>query len=886
MNFTKKSFTLCFVFLFAYACGLPTLFAQSSNSKFTSAANAQAEQAELKAALALAPAERILKLKAFIEAHPLSKLSQHAAELIVSARAALGDEKLKAGDAAGGTEQFRLAIAESPLNASEKLFLEVISQIPTNLFLRGEAEAAMQAALDIEARVKDDPKRLLALAGFYLGIERGDEAGRLAELAIKLAPEMAAAHQALGAARHISLRLDEAATEYARALELDPNSTRSRRSLADLRRATGKPEEALTLYQAQLKLDPSDKISRSGIVLSLFDLEKKDEAERELAALLKDEPRHLAVMVGAAYWYAVHNEGARARELAQQAVSIESRYTWAQIALARAQLATKHPLEAERALRVAQQYGRFPTLDYELANALAASGFYEEAADQLAQSFNIKDAQIETQLAGRIPAQSANFIELLAPERRASIFQPLAADTNENARMLKALLAFKLALHGADGKQQPDVRETEIAAREFASGTDAMRVYRQLYVASRLVQARVALPLALELTNASIGGVEEGLNVPAPTFAILADELRDIRRQANAAGESAMLTEGSRNVLSNVLRGRIEDLTGWALFNLDKPGEAVLHLQRAVSVFPANTFQWRESLWHLGAAQQASGNAPAALEAYLKSYNRDAPDALRRKIIEALYRKINGSLAGLDARLGAEESANVSGNSSNASNAVAMNDTLANTQPPAPSSTPAPTATTEPSAVASSSQTTSTAPLTSEPASVLPTPTATSGSNDTAASTVANNSAPPDNSATATPTPEASPSPQPEATPRPTPTPTPAPVAPTSKPATPAASGSAAAASCVTSASTGVLTITNNGGAADVTITLQGIEGAGEVKVQTPFWADIAVFPKPRGDRPANTFEYSITSTSKKAGTFFVTFKSICGARTVIITVQ
>jgi hypothetical protein len=119
MNFTKKSFTLFLVFLLAYSCGLQTLSAQNSNSKSLSASGSQGEQEELKAALALAPAERIEKLKAFIEAHPLSKLSQHAAELIVSARAALGDEKLKAGDAAGGTEQFRLAIAESPANASE-----------------------------------------------------------------------------------------------------------------------------------------------------------------------------------------------------------------------------------------------------------------------------------------------------------------------------------------------------------------------------------------------------------------------------------------------------------------------------------------------------------------------------------------------------------------------------------------------------------------------------------------------------------------------------------------------------------------------------------------------------------------------------------------------
>lgn len=612
----------------------------------------ETEKSELEAALALPPDERIGKLKAFIKAHPRSALKTRAAELIVSARAALGDEKLKTGDAKGGMQQFQRAIEESPAHMSDKLFLEVVSQIPLNLFLRNERTAAREAARLIEAKVKDDPKRLLVIAGFYLNIEETDEVARLSELAIKLAPEMAAAHQALGEARRIALRLDEAAAEFARAFALDPKSVSARRGLADLRRATGKSDEALELYREQLKADPTDKLARVGVILSLFDTGKRDEAERELDAALKDEPRNLVLLVGAAYWYAAHNEPARAFEMAQKAVEIEPRYTWAHIALARALVGNKRPLDAERALRFARQYGQFPTLDYELASTLAAAGLYEEAAVELQRSFTIKDNQVETQLAGRTPARAASFIELLAPERRASIFQFTAADTEENARMLKGLLAFTAAIGSVTNPEKVKEEDALAGAQEFTAGEDAMRAYRQLYAASRLLQRGIGLQRVLELTEAATGGIEAALNVPVATVAVLADELRDIRTRAIAAGATPDVPTVPRIVLSNILRGRVEDLAGWALFNQDKAAEAVIRLRRATSVLPENTAWWRTATWHLGAALEASGNQQDALNAYLRSYNRNAPDPVRRGVIEALYRKVNGSLEGLDSRLG------------------------------------------------------------------------------------------------------------------------------------------------------------------------------------------------------------------------------------------
>ena len=601
--------------------------------------------------LVLPVAERVVKLKEFLDSHPESKERARAIEYLVSAHAAVGDQKLKNGDIAGGTEHLLRAIdAADPATTPDNLFNGVILQIPNNLYLRGERAAAFKAAENIETKFGSDPKRLLALAAFYLGLERGDEAIRIAETAIKLAPDLAEAHRIKALGLHVSLRLDEAADEYKRTLELDPASKVSRVSLADLYRASGKAEQALALYNEQLATDPKDRAARAGKVISLLELSRQDEANAELESALTAEPRNLPLLAGAAYWFSARGNNEKAFDLARRAVAVESRYTWAQIALAHAYLGSKQPLDAERAMRYARQYGKFPTLNYELANVLASMGLYQEAAEVLRESFAIKDDQIHTRLAGHLPASDASFIDLLAPERRAGIFQARSADTPENAKLLKALLALNSAIAPADGEK---VNETAAvaAAQEFASGTDNMRAFRQLYAANRLLRNGIGIPTVLELVAAARKASDDALTVPTVTMAVQADEFRELRAHAIASGNIPDVADAPRNVLINILKGRIEDLEGWALFNQEKYTAAMDHLKLATEILPAGTPAWRTAFWHLGAAHEQSGQNAQALDSYIKSYQGAEPDTVKRSIIEQLYRKVNGSLDGLDSRL-------------------------------------------------------------------------------------------------------------------------------------------------------------------------------------------------------------------------------------------
>ncbi len=625
-------------------------------------------------------------LKEFLDTHPKSKSRGRAKDLLLLTHAGLAEQKLKNGDTAGGIDQLLQVINEAELTLGDEAF-EAIAQFPRNLYLRGERDAALKAAQSIETKFGSDPKRLLAVARFYMEIERASEAVRIADTAVRLAPDLSEAHRLLAMGHHISLRLDDAVAEYKKALELDPNSKASRASLADLYRASGKAEEALALYNEQLLWDPKDRAARAGKVLALFELGRADEANSALEATLADEPRSLALLAGAAYWLAAHDKNDKAYELARKAVDVEARYTWAQIALARSLIALKRPLEAERAIRTARKFGKFPTLTYELANVLASMGLYQEAVDALRESFTIKDNKVETLLAGHVPASEPGFLELLAPERRAGFYQATAADTAANATTMKALLAFNAAITPSEGEK---INETAAvaAAKEFASGADSMRAFRQAYAASRLLRLGIATDTVLELVGEASKALDDAVKVPMLTMAVQADEFKDLRARSISSGNVPDVADAPQEVLANILKGRLEDIHGWALFNQEKYTEAITHLKQASEILPAETPAWRTAVWHLGVALEQSGEKEQALDAYIKSYRGGPPEAVRRAEIERLYKTVTGSLDGIEDRIAGTATAAAATSSSTPPASPTTTET-------APAPAPAPTTTPE-----------------------------------------------------------------------------------------------------------------------------------------------------------------------------------------------
>ncbi len=613
-----------------------------------------AADAEYQKAVEIADAgERIAALKQFAKSFAKSKRVPDAEAMIVTVQSQLGNDRLATGDIAGAVEQYKIAIADAPKPMPDQLFVDTLAKFPPNIFFRGAREEAFELAKLIEAKTGTSVNQLIGVATFYMSVENGSEARRLAEKAIKLDPASSSAYQTLGLASRMDFLLDESAAAYAKALELDPASLSARRGLAEMKRALGKSDEAVVLYQEILTTEPENLPASTGLILAMFEAGKRTEAEAELTKSLEANPGNIILQAGAAYWYAANGEGDKAVDLAGKAIATDPRFIWSHIALARGYIAQKNPTAAEKTLLAARRYGNFPTLEYEIASAKAAAGFYREAADELAKSFTVKDGVVSTNLGGRVTRGSKDLGELIGYERRASIFIPVSPDAAEVSNGLAALLEFKQEIDRAE----PDPAAVAKSVDKFVSGDDKMKIHRIIYAGTRLLDKKLALPKVLELAKAAPQALDTGLDAPDPAAAVMASELYESRTLAALRGEYINVPQVPRATLSSVLRGRVEELNGWTHFQMDDVAQATVHLKRAVGVLPVDSAWWRSSTWRLGTALTIEGKLPEALDMYVRSYRSgQPPDPLKYNAIEALYKRINGHTMGLEQRVGANPS--------------------------------------------------------------------------------------------------------------------------------------------------------------------------------------------------------------------------------------
>ncbi|HMO80740.1 MAG TPA: tetratricopeptide repeat protein [Pyrinomonadaceae bacterium] len=592
--------------------------------------------------------ERIELLEAFISDFPESERLSTVRESLGATRTARAEEFFKIGDFDEGARQLRLAFRDAPPPWSDRYFADVISQLPAMLFFRRYRESGLEIAAEIVEASEERPGHLVLLSGFFLSIEDGETAKRLIVRAIASGADSADSYIALGMAERLNFDLVAAERAYAEAAERSPGSTAAIRGLADLRRATGKPEEALELYRRLYEANSSDNSARTGVVMSLFESGKRDEAAVELEAAISADPTNIILIASAAFWHAANNEPETAIELAGRAIAHEPRYIWSHIALARALIAQKRPVEAERVLLAARKYGNFPTVAYEIALARMEAGFFKEAKDELKSTFEIRNGNLSARLGQRIERSSGSFDELLAPERQASIFVHRGPAAGNAGERLKALLSFSLAVED----ENSDEARLESAASNFIGSEDVIRPHRQIYAAARLLEAGKAPELAREIAMAATGGTETGLLAANPSAAVMADALYDGRRLAISRDQYVLVPEVPRQTLSAILRGRVEDLIGWSYLEEGNTEAAEVRLRRAISVLPERSIWWRESKWRLGHVLIARGEEKEALENYISGYDQERLNAEKYAVIESLYLKLNETVEGLEARIG------------------------------------------------------------------------------------------------------------------------------------------------------------------------------------------------------------------------------------------
>jgi tetratricopeptide (TPR) repeat protein len=664
--------------------------------------------------------ERIALLTQFIAAHKGGRAELRGREMLMQEYALKGEQALKEGVPGRASVDFKEVLEAAPAEITDPIFEKYIFPLPIAMNTFGYRLESVELMQAFEPRFKDDANRLVQIGFFYVQIEAPLEAVRILERAVRLAPDDHRAHNSLGNAYLINLRLDDAQAEFTRAIELDPRDEYANLNLANMLRAGGAYDKAVSFYRNQLRLKPDDADAHGGLALCLLALGRDEEADKEIAkstSLGKDNYRFFTEL---AFFYASRKKYKLAREMVNTAARIEPRYAWVHIAKANVDALEGQPGDALSTMIMAQQLGSFPTLNFELAKALISVDGYDQGLDVLNRVFSVSsDGDIEATIGGVMKSKSPRLDLLLDPERRASLFLSIQTSTSMQYRLAEELLRLdhyiKMAVKakaGSVARQKPATargaaprrpgagratpgqagRSTQTARR--GGGGDKAGVAAggsggesseadQIATRPRRAEGEAGNPPAQELSAGADAGLPgaEGLIAAVKLFTSLDDGRQAFRmvwasrklaeneialdaaielaRRALVMAEAATEPNGSmrdaplldRQGRLEVFRGRAEDALGWALLKKGDTRHAIDHLAKSVSIYPANV-ERRSAMWHLAVATEQAGDEAHALDLYIEAFDPNLPSAsVRRSQIEALYKKLKGTTAGLDERL-------------------------------------------------------------------------------------------------------------------------------------------------------------------------------------------------------------------------------------------
>lgn len=623
--------------------------------------------------------ERITLLEKFIAVNSGTSLETEARESLMREYALKGEQMLREANPQGATQAFKSAFRAAPAVINDKIFGQYIFPLPMAMNAFGFRIESADLMLSFEGRFKDEPNRLVEIGFFYVQIEAPFEAVRVLERAVQLAPQDHRAHNSLGTAYLINLRLDDAVAEFKRAVELDGADEYANLNLGNLARSTSDFEQAVSYYRRQIALKKDDAEARGGLAIALLALGRDEEAAPEIKRALELAPTDYRFLTQLAYFYTTRKKMALAKPLIEQALKIEPRYGWGFIVKANIDLADGNYGDALGTLISAQAHAGFSTLSFELIKTLMALDGYDQAIEVMSKSFKVNEAgEFETMLGGAVKARSQRLDILLERERQAALFLNEQATTTLQYRLAEALgridyystiaMAARKPNQAAGQRRRApkaaDQDELKTATRprrasenaallnaELSAGSDAglpgmtellraittfttlddgRQPFRMVWVSRKLTDSGIALDAAEQLARRAIE-VAQAATEPAGS-------MRD----------APLLDREGRRV---VFLGRAYDALGWVQLKKGDARGAVESLSKSVEFYPPSG-ERKSALWHLAVATQEAGNERQALDLYIASYDPNQPaSTVRRAQIQTLYKKLNGSLSGLDDKL-------------------------------------------------------------------------------------------------------------------------------------------------------------------------------------------------------------------------------------------
>jgi tetratricopeptide (TPR) repeat protein len=633
-------------------------------------------------------ATKIKLLEQMLAGNPPEPYNQQGREMLMREYALKGEQMLREANPKAALQAFKSAVNAAPAVINDKLFGQYIFPLPLAMSAFGYRTESVELMRFIEPRFEGDANRTVEIGFFYVQIEAPLEALRVLTHAVQLAPQDHRAHNSLGTAYLINLRLDDAAGEFQRALELDAKDEYANLNLGNLARAAGAYERAIEFYRRQLRLKPDDAEARGGMALAMFALGRDEEAQAEIkqTQALAGDYRFLTQL---AYFYTTRKKGQMARALVEQALKLEPRYGWALITKGNIDLLEGKYGDALATLIQAQAQASFPTLTFELVKALMSLDGYDQALEVMSKSFTVNDAgEFEAMLGGAVAARSPRLDTLLERERQAALFINDQPTTQLQYRLAETLGVMDYYIKQAAtakksaqstgprrrsraGQQKPvdapeaqaesstpsrprrarDSSASDATAFELNAGADAnlpgvaalMRAitqfttlddgrqpFRMVWVSRRLTDNTLALDAAEQLARRAIA-------------------MADAATEPSGSMRDAPLLD--RDGRRAVFLGRAYDALGWAQLKKGNAAAAVESLLKSVESYLPSA-ERKAAMWHLAVAMQDAGDNRRALDFYIASYDPEAPTAaVRRAQIETLYKRVNGSLAGLEEKL-------------------------------------------------------------------------------------------------------------------------------------------------------------------------------------------------------------------------------------------
>lgn len=624
--------------------------------------------------------ERIDLLEKFISANRGSELDREARELLMREYALKGEQALREGNPQLAVQVFKSALRAAPTPITDAVFSQYVFPLPMAMNAFGYRSEAAELMKAFEARFETQPIRLVEIGFFYVQIEAPFEAVRVLEKAVALAPDDHRAHNSLGTAYLISLRLDDAATEFTRAIELDPKDEFANLNLGNLSRAMGEYERAVSYYRKQIAIKSDDAEAHGGLAIAFLALGRDEDAAAQIKRVEALAPGDYRFLTQLCFFYVTRKKAALARPLIEQAARIEPRYAWAFIGKAETDALEGKYGDALATLIGAQTQAGFTTLTFELAKSLMALDGYDQATETLGKAITVNDdGEFEALLGGAVKARSPKLDLLLERERQAALFLSFDWTTSFQYRLAEsiakiahyskvALAARKPAQQGArrgraaqmkpadtgeatDSTRPRRVTGAPAPSAELSAGRDAglpgipellralttfttlddgRQAFRMVWASRKLTENDLAIDAAEQLARNAVG--------LADTATEPASSMRDAPT-LDRAGRRAMFL------------GRAYDALGWAQFKKGNTRGALDSLIKSVDIYPTSLDR-KTAIWHLGVATQQIGDDKRALDLYIASYDPDLPAAsVRRAQIELLYKKLHGSLSGLDEKL-------------------------------------------------------------------------------------------------------------------------------------------------------------------------------------------------------------------------------------------